>query len=55
LGFTTRESSSDLDLSVRTVQTYRERIYEKLALQARADLVHYALAHGLTGWEDNRW
>jgi two-component system, NarL family, response regulator NreC len=55
LGFTTREISSDLDLSVRTVQTYRERIYEKLALQARADLVHYALAHGLTGWEDNRW
>jgi two-component system response regulator NreC len=52
LGFTTREISSELDLSVRTVQTYRERIYEKLALQTRADLVHYALAHGLTGCAD---
>lgn len=53
LGFTTREISRELDLSVRTVQTYRERIYEKLSLQTRADLVHYALAHGLTGYDDN--
>jgi two-component system response regulator NreC len=55
LGFTTREISGELNLSVRTVQTYRERIYEKLALQTRADLVHYALAHGLTGRDDNSW
>lgn len=53
LGFTTREISRELDLSVRTIQTYRERIYEKLALQTRADLVHYALAHGLTGSDDH--
>jgi two-component system, NarL family, response regulator NreC len=52
LGFTTREISRELDLSVRTIQTYRERIYEKLSLQTRADLVHYALAHGLTGCDD---
>jgi two-component system, NarL family, response regulator NreC len=51
LGFTTREISDDLDLSQKTVQTYRERIYKKLALHTRADLVHYALAHGLAGWE----
>lgn len=49
LGFTTREISKELDLSQKTVQTYRERIYKKLALQTRADLVHYALAHGLVG------
>ena len=47
LGFTTREISRDLDLSQKTVQTYRERIYKKLELRTRADLVHYALAHGL--------
>ena len=51
LGFTTREISKDLDLSQKTVQTYRERIYKKLALRTRADLVHYALAHGL-GWDN---
>jgi len=53
LGFTTREISKELDLSEKTVQTYRERIYKKLALHTRADLVHYALAHGLAGWEDS--
>lgn len=47
LGFTTREISTDLDLSQKTVQTYRERMYKKLELRRRADLVHYALAHGL--------
>jgi DNA-binding NarL/FixJ family response regulator len=52
LGFTTREISTDLDLSQKTVQTYRERIYKKLALRTRADLVHYAFAHGLPGWND---
>ena len=51
LGFTTREISKELDLSQKTVQTYRERIYKKLALHTRADLVHYALAHGLAGWD----
>ena len=51
LGFTTKEISNELDLSEKTVQTYRERIYKKLALHTRADLVHYALAHGLAGWE----
>lgn len=50
LGFTTKEISKELDLSEKTVQTYRERIYKKLALHSRADLVHYALAYGF--WRD---
>ena len=53
LGFTTKEISKELDLSEKTVQTYRQRICEKLAMHTRADLVHYALAHGLVGWENN--
>lgn len=53
LGFTTKEISKELDLSEKTVQTYRERIYKKLTLHTRADLVHYALAHGLAGWESS--
>ena len=51
MGFTTKEVSTQLHLSQKTVQTYRERIYKKLTLHTRADLVHYALAHGLTGWD----
>ena len=53
LGFTRKEISKELDLSEKTVQTYRERIYRKLAFHTRADLVHYAVAHGLAGWEDS--
>lgn len=51
-GFTGREIGQQFGLSEKTVQTYRARIYEKLELHSRADLVHYALAHGL-GWEDS--
>lgn len=29
------------------METYRSRIYEKLGLRTRADLVHYAMALGL--------
>jgi two-component system, NarL family, response regulator NreC len=54
LGFTTGEISSELDLSQKTVQTYRERICKKLALRSRADLVHYALARGLIGRDNSR-
>lgn len=53
LGFTTKEISKELDLSQKTVQTYRERIYKKLGLRTRADLVHYALARGLAGWDNS--
>ena len=52
LGFTTAQISKELRVSQKTVQTYRERIYKKLGLKTRADLVHYALAHGLIGGEN---
>lgn len=47
LGFTTGAIASRLSVSARTVQTYRERIYEKLQCRTRVDLVHYAIAHGI--------
>ena len=50
LGHTTKEIARDLEVSEKTVQTYRERIYTKLELHTRSDLVHYALANGL-GWD----
>jgi two-component system, NarL family, response regulator NreC len=46
-GFTTKAIAVKLGVGERTIQTYRERIYEKLELRTRADLVHYAIAHGM--------
>jgi len=34
------------------VETYRSRIYDKLGLKTRADLVHYAIAVGLLETEE---
>jgi DNA-binding NarL/FixJ family response regulator len=36
-----------LSLSVKTIRTFRGRIFEKLHVQSDVDLVHYALARGL--------
>jgi len=47
LGDTNREIAERLFLSVRTVETYRARIMEKLNLKSRGELVRYALRKGL--------
>ena len=49
LGHTNVEIASGLHLSVRTVETHRAHIQQKLGLGARAELVRYALGHGLIG------
>jgi DNA-binding NarL/FixJ family response regulator len=46
-GFTTKAIAEKLGVSEKTIQTYRERIYDKLEFRTRADLVHYAIAHGM--------
>ncbi len=46
-GFTNQEIAEQLSLSVKTVETYRARLMMKLDLRSRADLVRYALDHGL--------
>jgi two-component system response regulator NreC len=51
-GFTSQEVAQQLQLSTKTVETYRSRIYDKLGLKTRADLVHYAIAVGLLEMED---
>ena len=48
-GFTSREVAEQLRLKTNTIETYRLRIYDKLNLKTRADLVEYALASGLLG------
>jgi two-component system, NarL family, response regulator NreC len=47
LGHTNQEIASMLFISVRTAETHRAHIMRKLGLASRAELVHYALAHGL--------
>ncbi len=46
-GETGPDIAQDLHVSVKTVETYRSRIYEKLDLHSRADLVRYATSIGL--------
>lgn len=47
LGHTNAEIAAQLFLSVRTVESHRAHIQQKLRLQTRAELVHYALEHKL--------
>ena len=47
LGFTHKEVGESLSLSVKTVETYRSRLSEKLGLRSRAELVRFALELGL--------
>lgn len=46
-GFTSSEIGRQLQLSAKTVETYRGRICEKLGLRTRADLFQYAMAAGM--------
>jgi two-component system, NarL family, response regulator NreC len=52
LGHTNVEIAHKLALSPRTIETHRAHIHSKLALRTRADLVRYALRHGLLGLGD---
>jgi len=47
LGHTNRQIADGLYLSVKTVETYRARVMEKLNLRSRSALVRYALRRGL--------
>ena len=47
LGHTNQEIAKQLYISVRTAETHRAHIMQKLGLSTRAELVRYALAHGL--------
>jgi two-component system, NarL family, response regulator NreC len=47
LGHTNTEIAGQLYLSVRTVETHRAHIQQKLGRTTRAELVRYALDHGL--------
>ena len=49
LGHTNQEIAKQLYISVRTAETHRAHIMRKLRLDSRAELVRYAIEHGLLG------
>lgn len=46
-GFSSTEIGERLGLSHKTVDTYRQRMMDKLSLHRRSELVHFALENGL--------
>jgi two-component system, NarL family, response regulator NreC len=50
-GFSSREISDQIFIGIKTVETYRGRLAEKLGLKSRADMVRYALEIGLLSSE----
>ena len=52
LGHTNQEIAKKLYISVRTAETHRAHIMQKLRLATRAELVRYALSQGLLEGDD---
>jgi two-component system response regulator NreC len=46
-GYTNAQVAEELSLSVRTVETHRSNMMEKLGLSSRVEIVRYAQEHGL--------
>ena len=45
-GYTNKEIAAELQLSVKTVETYKARVAEKLGLRTRVDIVRWASKQG---------
>jgi DNA-binding NarL/FixJ family response regulator len=46
-GKVNKEIASQLGIAVRTVEAHRAHVMQKLGLHSLADLIHYALRHGI--------
>ena len=46
-GYTNRQTAETLSISVRTVESHRSNLMDKLSLHSRVGLVRYAKEHGL--------
>ena len=53
-GFSNKEIAVELGLSVKTVETYKARMAEKLGLRSRAEIVRYAAQQGWLGDSTDR-
>jgi len=47
-GKSTKQIAYGLSISINTVNTHRARILEKMGMRANAELIRYAVEHGLT-------
>ena len=47
-GKSNREIALELGIGVRTIETHRERIMQKLQIHHVAGLIKFAIAHGVT-------
>lgn len=47
-GKAVKEIAEELHLSTNTIRTFRARISEKIGLKGASELIHYAIAQGLT-------
>ena len=47
LGHPVKQVAARLDISISSVNTYRSRIFTKLQLRSNAELIRYAIHHGL--------
>lgn len=45
-GYSNKEIAAALSLSVKTVETYKARVAEKLGVRSRVDIVSYAISQG---------
>jgi DNA-binding NarL/FixJ family response regulator len=45
-GYSNKEIANNLQLSVKTIETYRLRVGEKMGLRSRTEMVQYALRQG---------
>jgi two-component system, NarL family, invasion response regulator UvrY len=46
-GLSSTEIADELNISIKTVSTYRTRILEKMSLKTNADMTYYAIKYGL--------
>lgn len=46
-GKSVKQIADELYLSIQTIRTYRTRILEKMEMNTDAELIHYAIQHGL--------
>ena len=51
-GHTNRQIATSMNISVRTVETHRSNVMDKLDLRSRVDLVRFAVEHGLVKLDD---
>lgn len=52
-GYSLSEAGDKLHLSLKTVDTYKTRIFGKLGISRKSEMVQYALDHGFLGGDDH--